>query len=80
LVNKIEGSITLHNLLKTFVEVDPVRGIVYPDYDGELWFNQFMPVRRVVNNEAKHVDLREKRRQHFHVRDIYQAVINTLKK
>jgi hypothetical protein len=53
---------------------------VYPDYDGDLWFNQFMPVRRVVNNEAKHVDLREKRRQHFHVWDIYQAVINTLKK
>lgn len=62
LVKKVEGPITLYKLLKAFVEVDPVRGILWPEYEGQLQFSQFMPVRRVVDNEAKHVDLREMRR------------------
>ena len=78
MVTKIDGELTLYKLLKAFVEVDPIRGIDQ-GFEGELTFVQFMPVRKVVDNEAKHVDLRKKRRQHFHVWDIYQAVLKTLK-
>lgn len=74
---------TLFKLLRELVKVDPLKGILIDQDlskpDTQLLVAQFLPIRRTVDGKAVHVDLRSKKRQHFHVLDVYELVRKTLK-